>query len=251
MKNKALAIIFFTLTVIGLFILFLYQSKNSRVILNGPIVKKLLSEDKSNEKFKELNIKSNFDYNQNGVDDYTDFVKGAKKDAENHPKYVPDYVSINNGYPDKYSGVCTDVIWRAFREGGYSLRSMLMKDIRKSPQDYPMVEKPDDNIDFRRVKTLRPFFEKYTTVLTNELKDPKDFQPGDILIFGPNDFHIGMCSDNRNEEGFPFIYHNMGQLKREDNYLKRAEIAGHYRFEKDKIPEDVLVPWDDGEYIEK
>ncbi|WP_300409229.1 DUF1287 domain-containing protein [Lagierella sp.] len=251
MKNKALGIIFFTLCVIGLLILFLYQSKNSRVILNAPIVKKLLSEDKGNEEFKKLNIISNSDFNQNGTDDYTDFVKGAKEDAENHPKYVPDYVANNNGYPDKYSGVCTDVIWRAFRKAGYSLRSMLMKDIRNFPEDYPMVESPDDNIDFRRVKTLRPFFEKYCTVLTNELKDPKDFQPGDILIFGPNDFHIGMCSDNRNEEGFPFIYHNMGQLKREDNYLKRAEITGHYRFERENIPDEVLASWDDGEYIEK
>ena len=248
MKTEKRYIIIPILIITALFVLFLYKSEDARIILNGPIFNRFLFEDGRNKEFKKLNIKSNSDYNENGIDDYTDFVHGARKDAKNHPKYVPDYVKDNNGYPDKYSGVCTDVIWRAFREAGYSLRSMLIKDIERSPQNYPMVEKPDNNIDFRRVKTLRPFFEKYCKVLTNELKDPKDFQPGDIIIFGPNDFHIGICSDNRNSEGFPFIFHNGGQLKREDDYIKRSPITGHYRFERENIPDDVIVPWDKDEY---
>ena len=115
---------------------------------------------------------------------------------------------------------------------------------------FPIVQRRQASPFLRRVKTLRPFFEKYCKVLTNEVKDPKDFQPGDIIIFGPNDFHIGMCSDNRNSEGFPFIFHNGGQLKREDDYIKRSPITGHYRFERENIPIDVIVPWDEDEYRE-
>ncbi|MDO5018375.1 MAG: DUF1287 domain-containing protein [Lagierella massiliensis] len=245
--KKGLSITLFLVFIIGLFVLFLYKSEYSRYILNKKAFKNILVEDNINEEYKKLNIKSNNDYNENGIDDYSDFIIGCRKDAQNHPIYVSDYVPTNNGYPDKTKGVCTDVIWRAMREGGYSLRSMLMKDIRENPEDYPMVKKPDDHIDFRRVKTLRPFFEKYATVLTNELNDPKDFQPGDIIIFGPNDFHIGMCSDNRNEEGFPLIFHNGGQLKREQDYINISPITGHYRFEKDKIPQEVLFKWDEEE----
>lgn len=35
------------------------------------------------EKFP--NIKSKVDFNNNGIDDYSDFVIGARKDAKNHP----------------------------------------------------------------------------------------------------------------------------------------------------------------------
>lgn len=43
------------------------------------------------------NIASSMDFNDNGLDDYSDFVLGARKDANNHPSYNGDYVSKNNG----------------------------------------------------------------------------------------------------------------------------------------------------------
>lgn len=196
------------------------------------------------------NIQSPVDYNGNGVDDYTDFVKGAQDDAQRHPRYNPDYVSENKGYPDPNNGVCTDVIWRAFREAGYSLRSMLNADIKKRRPDYTNIRNaPDPNIDFRRVKTLRPFFEKYAIVLENAMTDPNEWQPGDVIIFNPRDFHIGILSDKRNRDGYPLVIHNMGQAAREEDYLSRknGEISGHYRFDASQIPESVLKAWVDGE----
>lgn len=74
--------------------------------------------------------KSSVDFNENGIDDYTDFLLGARKDAENFPKYDGSYVQ--GGYPDEDTGVCTDVIWRAFREAGYDLKAMLTRILRKS-----------------------------------------------------------------------------------------------------------------------
>ena len=62
-------------------------------------------------------LHSGADYNQNGVDDYTDLMLGARKDAENRPKYDGSY--YEGGFPPDDIGVCTDVVWRAFRNAGY------------------------------------------------------------------------------------------------------------------------------------
>ena len=61
-------------------------------------------------------LHSRTDYNANGVDDYTDFLLGARRDAENHPQYDGAY--YDGGYPPEDIGVCTDVVWRAFRAAG-------------------------------------------------------------------------------------------------------------------------------------
>lgn len=196
------------------------------------------------------NIQSKVDFNGNVLDDYSDFVQGARKDAMNHPTYNGDYVTTNNGYPDADVGVCTDVIWRAFKEAGYSLRSMLNNDIKQHYDRYQHVVKTIDSfIDFRRVKSLRPFFEEYSILLETQLNNPEQWQPGDIVIFGPNDKHIGILSNNRNKEGYPLVFHNSGQRNREEDYLKRqaGKITGHYRFDASIINEDVLRKWVEGE----
>ena len=36
-------------------------------------------------------VKSENDENNNGIDDYTDILLGARKDAENKPKYISKY----------------------------------------------------------------------------------------------------------------------------------------------------------------
>ena len=56
-------------------------------------------------------IYSDTDFNQNGIDDYTDFLLGARADAQNHPDYDGSY--FEGGYPPDDIGVCTDVVWRA------------------------------------------------------------------------------------------------------------------------------------------
>lgn len=200
------------------------------------------------DKIKIENIKSKADFDGDGIDDYTEFVEGARKDAKNHPRYNPAYVSEDNGYPDKFNGVCTDVIWRAFKEAGYSLRNMLNKDIEKNREWYEgTLDNSDENIDFRRVINLRPFFEKYAITLEKKLENPKEWQPGDIVIFNPDDFHIGILSDKRDENGFPLVFHNMGQINREEKYLKEYNVSGHFRFDATKVPDEVLIKWQDGE----
>ena len=116
---------------------------------------------------------------------------------------------------------------------------------------YVNIEK-EINIDFRRVVNLR-VFEEYALSLTLDTDKIKEWQPGDIVIFG-NDKHIGIVSDKRNSQGQPYIIHNGGQPKREEDYFKRGEVTeqgrvtGHYRFDASKISDDVLVKWQEAEY---
>ena len=181
----------------------------------------------SGEDFGIERVLSEMDFDRDGVDDYTEFLNGARKDAENHPRYDGSYVA--GGFPSEDVGVCTDVIWRAFREAGYNLREMVDADIQERPEAYYWITERDPDIDFRRVNVLTVFFEEYGEELTTDVSDIAEWQPGDIII-AENGNHIGMVSDRRNKEGRPYIIHNGGQPNREEDYLKRAVVIKHYRF---------------------
>lgn len=167
------------------------------------------------------------DYDRDGSDDTLEILKGAKQDAENHPKYDGSYVE--GGFPAENKGVCTDVIWRAFREAGYDLRELVDADIAARPEAYPWVEVRDKNIDFRRVANLQEYFDAHAQKLTNDWRELAEWQPGDIVILDQGT-HIGIVSDKRNAQGRPYIIHNAGQPMREEDYLKRGSVTAHYRF---------------------
>lgn len=187
-------------------------------------------------------IYSQMDYNDNGIDDYTDILLGARKDAENHPTYNGAY--YDGGYPPDDIGVCTDVVWRAFKNAGFSLREMVNNDVVARPEAYPNIGERDKNIDFRRVCNLRVFFDEYALSLTLDAGCIDEWQPGDIVIFA-EDKHIGIVSDKRNSKGQTYIIHNGGQPNREEDYFKRDKATGHYRFDAPKVPADVIVKWSD------
>lgn len=175
-------------------------------------------------------ITSQTDYDNDGIDDYTDILQGAKKEAENKPRYKSVY--YNGGYPPDNEGVCTDVIWRSLKNAGYSLKDMVDEDIKNNTDKYARVEgKPDPNIDFRRVPNLKTYFERNQITLTTDLSKIEEWQPGDIVVFGSR--HIGIISDKRNEKGIPYLIHNAGQPLREEDALELNNnyygITGHYR----------------------
>lgn len=173
-------------------------------------------------------IKSDLDADGDGIDDYTDIMRGALAYIATEPIYGSKYYS--GGYPDDGYGVCTDVIWNAFRAAGYDLKAMVDRDIAEHPEAYPDIENPDPNIDFRRVRSLRIFFARHAEVLTTKFDDPADWQPGDIVIFDPS--HIGICSDKRNFRGVPYLIHH-GSLKQgavEADDVRWLDVAGHYRW---------------------
>lgn len=222
MKNKKfkyiiIAAVFILLTLIGVHYLFYYNL----------IPQKSYTADD----FGITTVKSKVDYNNNGIDDYTDIMLGARKDAKNMVMYKSAYYI--GGYPPDTEGVCTDVIWRAFKNAGYSLKDMIDKDIAKNTSAYPRVNgSPDPNIDFRRVPNLKAFFEGHATSLTLDPEKIAEWQPGDIVTYGTS--HIAIVSDKRTSTGKAYIIHNAGQPVREEDALTREKISGHFRFDYKK-----------------
>ena len=196
------------------------------------------------EDFNIVTVISDVDANHNGIDDYTDILLGARMDAEAHPIYDGRY--WDTGYPPDDIGVCTDVIWRAFKNAGYNLRAMVDHDIAISNDTDYHILYPDSNIDFRRVSNLQVFFSKYAINLTTDIDEIEEWQPGDIVVF--NGKHIGIISDKRNRDGEPYVIHNSGQPLREEDILrKRAEkdpVSGHFRWDAENI-QDIVVLWEE------
>ena len=182
-------------------------------------------------------LTSETDYNQNGNDDYTDFLIGEKQYAEFNPKYKSDYYA--GGYsPVKKEGVATDLIWYALKNAGYSLKDMIDKDIRKTRgKDIYYIAVMDSNIDFRRVANQDTFFNRYAKKLDTDMYNIGKFMPGDIITFNDAE-HIAMISDKYTKEGVPYIIHNIStkQKQKEENILEKTKmkITGHYRFEYTK-----------------
>lgn len=179
-------------------------------------------------------IKSNTDFDNDGIDDYTDILEGAKIDANNKPEYKDGY--YQGGYPPETEGVCSDVIWRSLKNAGYSIKDLVDKDIKENIDSYPRVNgKPDPNIDFRRVKNLMVYFERNHISLTIDLSQIEEWHAGDIVVFqGDGKDHIGIISNKRNEKGIPYILHNAGQNNREEDGLEFYNefvwpITAHYR----------------------
>lgn len=174
---------------------------------------------------------SGADANQNGIDDVYDILAGAKAEAQRHPTYHSAYYS--GGYPPSEEGVCTDVIWRALQHAGYDLKTMVDEDIAQCLDCYPRVNgTPDPNIDFRRVPNLLVFFQRHAQSLTTDLAHIEEWQAGDIVVF--SDTHIAIISDLRNHRGIPFLIHNGGLPKMEEDGLWREAmlkgISGHFRY---------------------
>ena len=100
------------------------------------------------------------------------------------------------------------------------------EDIKNNLEDYDITT-IDPNIDFRRVKNIKVFLDKYAQKLTNDAEEYEKWQGGDIVVY-PN--HIAIVSDKRTKDGLNYIIHHDGGLKYEENALKEKEIIGHYRF---------------------
>lgn len=241
MKNKKYFLSLVILIVFGFFIFrnsINVKDSDNIIKLDKNFQNKEEKKWKSNEDFNIETLKSSVDYNENGIDDYRDILEGARQDAVNHPEYDPAYVQ--GGYPADDKGVCTDVVWRAFKKAGYNLKDMVDRDIAKNIGDYPRVGgKPDKNIDFRRVPNLDVFFSKYGESLTLDPDEIEKWQPGDIVVYGTK--HIGIVSDRRNSSGRSYLIHNYGQREREEDNLLWGTITGHYRFNAENIPNSILI----------
>ncbi len=179
-----------------------------------------------------LALISSIDKDNDGIDDYTDIMLGARADALNMPVYDDRYWA--GGYPPDDIGVCADTIWRALMAAGYNLKDLIDEDIRNHPEAYPRISKPDPNIDFRRTRNLKIFFDRHLEILTTNIYEIDQWQAGDIVIMYPDYHHTGIISDQRNMLGIPYLIHNTGQGDREEDIMMyanyHATITAHYRW---------------------
>ena len=180
----------------------------------------------SNIDFNIETYKSNIDFDNDGIDDQTDVLDGVKNYVARNPKYKSKY--YETGYPNDEYGVCTDVVAFGLNNAGYDLMTLVNEDIKNNIDSYN-IEVIDKNIDFRRVKNLKIYFERNAISLTTDVSKIEEWQGGDIVIFQN---HIGVISDIRNKNGVPFVIHHANPFQKyyeEDILETRNDIVGHYR----------------------
>ena len=166
-------------------------------------------------------IKSNIDKDNDGIDDYTDILEGAKSFIKSEPKYKSKY--YDGGYPTDEYRVCTDLIWYALKNAGYDFKTLIDEDIKNNKDAYDS-DVGDSNIDFRRVRNIKVYLDRNVLSLPNN----KDFNPGDIIVYKK---HIAIVSDKQNKDGINYIIHQHAFYNYEDDGLFRDKIIGHYRWE--------------------
>lgn len=154
-------------------------------------------------------------------------------------RYTPDYISISypNGDVPAHTGVCTDVVIRAYRKLGIDLQKEVHEDIKARFSEYPKIwglKHPDKNIDHRRVPNLQTFFKKRGKVLP-VTQNPKDYKPGDIVTWMlPNDLpHIGIVVHKKSKDRKRYlVVHNIGSGQVAEDILFNFNITGHYSYRK-------------------
>lgn len=213
MKNKTVIIIILLLTILigTTYALYVYNYLPHRKYTNAD--------------FNIETYKSSVDLDNDGIDDQTDILNNVRTYIATKPKYKSKY--YNTGYPNDIYGVCTDVVAFGLKDAGYDLQELVDQDIRENRSRYN-IKTVDKNIDFRRVRNLKIYFDNYAISLSTSLDDISDWQGGDIVIF-PS--HIGIVSDKRNKDGIPFLIHHANPYQRyyEEDVLKMYKIEGHYR----------------------
>lgn len=180
----------------------------------------------SNEDFGIEQYISSIDADSDGIDDQTDILNGVRKYLDTKPQYKSKYYAT--GYPDDNYGVCTDVVARGLLEAGYDLQILMDNDIHANLEKYN-IDKPDKNIDFRRVVNMNVYLSNNAISLTTDTNEISEWQGGDIVVWA---HHVGVISDKRNAQGVPFVLHHSSpyQARYEEDILSSwGKIIGHYR----------------------
>lgn len=164
-------------------------------------------------------------------------LDGAIAQAGVTTSYDPAYVAISypGGDVPEQTGVCSDVVVRAFRKAGIDLQKEIHEDMKAARSDYPTkwgATSVDANIDHRRVLNLMAYFKRQRKSLPVSFS-ATDYQPGDIVAWdlaGGID-HIGIVTNMLSDSGDRYlIVHNIGAGTRVEDVLFDWTIKGHYRF---------------------
>lgn len=164
-------------------------------------------------------------------------VDAARQQIGVTVSYDPAYVALKfpNGDVPRERGVCTDVLIRALRDAWkFDLQETVHRDMKANFGAYPKLwklDRPDRNIDHRRVPNLRTFFKRRGKSL-KVTQEASNYLPGDIVTctVPPNLPHIMIVSDRKTTDGQrPLMLHNIGRGTQEEDALFAYALTGHYR----------------------
>lgn len=176
----------------------------------------------------------------NPTDFYQKLSNAAVSIIDSDVVYTPSYVSIKypNGDVPAKTGVCSDVVIRAYRKLEIDLQKEVHEDMKANFSLYPKtwgLKSTDKNIDHRRVPNLETFFERKGKSLPIT-KNANDYKVGDIVTWrlsGDGIPHIGIVTHLKSNDGKRNkIVHNIGSGQVLEDCLFNWKIVGHYRYEK-------------------
>ena len=175
---------------------------------------------------------------QTSADGFVEALSNAAIERTNHQvSYDGRYLQIDypgGDVPDNI-GVCTDVVIRSYRALGVDLQELVHNDMRDNFDTYPDnwgLDRPDPNIDHRRVPNLQVFFSRHGESFPVS-DQPEDYRPGDLVTWMlPGHLpHIGIVVDRKSDDGQRYmLVHNIGSGPRLEDILFDYRITGHYRF---------------------
>ncbi|MEK6282325.1 MAG: DUF1287 domain-containing protein [Acidobacteriota bacterium] len=176
-------------------------------------------------------------YSANAPPQLKQLVEAAIAQTKVTTGYDPAYVGITypGGDVAPETGVCSDVIVRAFRKIGLDLQKEVHEDMGRAWSQYPRkwgASRTDANIDHRRVLNLTTYFDRQKKALpitTNR----DDYLPGDIVAWdlGNGVDHIGVVVNIWSDASKGYlIVHNIGAGARAEDVLLNWEITGHFRY---------------------
>lgn len=164
-------------------------------------------------------------------------VRAARKQVGVTTGYDPTYVRLDypGGDVNRASGVCTDVVIRAYRDAfDVDLQVLVHEDMAAAFNSYPKtwgLKGTDRNIDHRRVPNLERYFERQGC----ERDAPgtrDDWQAGDLVTMrlGGRLPHIAIFSGHAPITGTAMFIHNIGGGTREDDLDADYDSPRRFRF---------------------
>lgn len=164
-------------------------------------------------------------------------IRAARRQIGVTTGYDPAYVTLDypGGDVPRETGVCTDVIIRAYRDAlDMDLQELVHIDMKAAFSSYPRswgLTRTDRNIDHRRVPNLERYFERQG--LKRDVPGQRsDWQAGDLVTMrlGGRLPHIAIFSGYDPATDRALYIHNIGGGTREEEIRTDYDHPMRFRF---------------------
>ncbi len=145
-------------------------------------------------------------------------------------------ISYPGGDVERRTGVCIDVVIRAYRDAlQFDFQRAIHEDMKLAFGAYPKIwglSRPDTNIDHRRVPNLEAFLTRRGAEMRPDANGVHLWAPGDLMTARlPGGLpHVGVASTERNAAGRPLLVHNIGMGVREEDVMGEFDALRRFVF---------------------